>query len=52
MTRDPTATVHLYQGGPTVGMQHERIQDGKIVSYHTYYDQLGLLTQLGLMGGS
>jgi len=21
-----------------------------IVSYHTYYDQLGLLTQLGLMG--
>jgi ketosteroid isomerase-like protein len=27
-----------------------RVQDGKIVSYHTYYDQLGLLTQLGLMG--
>ncbi len=27
-----------------------RIQHGKIVSYHTYYDQLGLLTQLGLMG--
>jgi ketosteroid isomerase-like protein len=24
-------------------------RDGKIVSYHTYYDQLGLLTQLGLM---
>jgi steroid delta-isomerase-like uncharacterized protein len=27
-----------------------RVRDGKIVSYHTYYDQLGLLTQLGLMG--
>jgi steroid delta-isomerase-like uncharacterized protein len=27
-----------------------RAQDGKIVSYHTYYDQLGLLTQLGVMG--
>jgi ketosteroid isomerase-like protein len=27
-----------------------RVQDGKIVSYHTFYDQLGLLTQLGLMG--
>lgn len=26
-----------------------RVQSGKIVSYHTYYDQLGLLTQLGLM---
>lgn len=25
-----------------------RVQDGKIVSYHTYYDQLGLLSQLGL----
>jgi ketosteroid isomerase-like protein len=25
-----------------------RVQRGKIVSYHTYYDQLGLLTQLGL----
>ena len=24
-------------------------RDGKITSYHTYYDQLGLLTQLGLM---
>ncbi len=24
-----------------------RVEDGKIVSYHTYYDQLGLLTQLG-----
>ena len=27
-----------------------RVRDGVIVSYHTYYDQLGLLTQLGLMG--
>jgi steroid delta-isomerase-like uncharacterized protein len=27
-----------------------RVTDGKIASYHTYYDQLGLLTQLGLMG--
>ena len=26
-----------------------RVQDGRIVSYHTYYDQLGMLTQLGLM---
>ena len=26
-----------------------RVSAGKIVSYHTYYDQLGLLTQLGLM---
>jgi steroid delta-isomerase-like uncharacterized protein len=26
-----------------------RVVDGAIVSYHTYYDQLGLLTQLGLM---
>jgi ketosteroid isomerase-like protein len=26
------------------------VEDGKIVAYHTYYDQLGLLTQLGLMG--
>jgi steroid delta-isomerase-like uncharacterized protein len=26
-----------------------RVQDGKIVSYRTYYDQLGMLTQLGLM---
>ncbi len=24
-------------------------RDSKITSYHTYYDQLGLLTQLGLM---
>ena len=29
-----------------------RVRDGKIVSYHTYYDQLGLLTQLGLLGES
>lgn len=28
-----------------------RVHDGKIVSYHTYYDQLGLLTQLGLIDG-
>ncbi len=27
-----------------------RVRNGRIVSYHTYYDQLGLLTQLGLMG--
>jgi steroid delta-isomerase-like uncharacterized protein len=27
-----------------------RVDDGKIVAYHTYYDQLGMLTQLGLMG--
>jgi len=26
-----------------------RVRNGKVVSYHTYYDQLGLLTQLGLM---
>jgi ketosteroid isomerase-like protein len=25
------------------------VRNGKLVSYHTYYDQLGLLTQLGLM---
>jgi steroid delta-isomerase-like uncharacterized protein len=25
-----------------------RVRGGKIVSYHTYYDQLGLLTQLGV----
>jgi ketosteroid isomerase-like protein len=29
-----------------------RVRDQKIVAYHTYYDQLGLLTQLGLMEGS
>jgi ketosteroid isomerase-like protein len=28
------------------------VRNGKIVSYHTYYDQLGMLTQLGLMGDS
>jgi ketosteroid isomerase-like protein len=27
-----------------------QVKDGKIASYHTYYDQLGLMTQLGLMG--
>ena len=27
-----------------------RVRAGKIVSYHTYYDQLGLFDQLGLMG--
>jgi ketosteroid isomerase-like protein len=26
-----------------------RVESGKIVAYHTYYAQLGLLTQLGLM---
>jgi ketosteroid isomerase-like protein len=26
-----------------------RVEADKIVSYHTYYDQLGLFTQLGLM---
>ena len=26
-----------------------RVRDGKVVAYHTYYDQLGFLTQLGLM---
>ena len=26
-----------------------RVRDGEIVAYHTYYDQLGLLTQLGLI---
>ena len=26
-----------------------RVEGGAIVSYHTYYDQLSLLTQLGLM---
>lgn len=25
------------------------VREGEIVSYHTYYDELGLLTQLGLM---
>ncbi|MGO9884557.1 MAG: ester cyclase [Solirubrobacteraceae bacterium] len=27
-----------------------RVSDGMIVAYHTYYDQFGLLTQLGLIG--
>ena len=27
-----------------------RVRDGVIVSYHTYYDQLGVLAQLGLIG--
>jgi steroid delta-isomerase-like uncharacterized protein len=26
-----------------------RVHDGRIVEYRTYYDQVGLLTQLGLM---
>jgi predicted ester cyclase len=28
------------------------IRNAKIVSYHTHYDQLGMLTQLGLMGSA
>jgi ketosteroid isomerase-like protein len=28
-----------------------QVRNGKIASYHTYYDQLGLTTQLGLMDG-
>jgi len=39
--------------GATVGLRFadiSRIVDGRIVSYHTYYDQLGLLDQLGLAG--
>jgi ketosteroid isomerase-like protein len=39
--------------GATVDLRFadvSRVRDGKIVAYHTYYDQLGLLTQLGLMG--
>jgi ketosteroid isomerase-like protein len=38
--------------GSTVDLRFadiSRVRDGKIVAYHTYYDQLGLLTQLGLM---
>ena len=38
--------------GATVDLRFadvSRVRDGKIVAYHTYYDQLGLLTQLGLM---
>ena len=29
-----------------------RVSDGKIASYHTYYDQVALLSQLGLMDDS
>jgi ketosteroid isomerase-like protein len=39
--------------GATVDLRFadvSRVRDGKIVAYHTYYDQLGLLGQLGLMG--
>ena len=25
-----------------------RVRDGRIASYHTYYDQLGMLEQLGV----
>jgi ketosteroid isomerase-like protein len=38
--------------GATVDLRFadvSRARNGKIVSYHTYYDQLGLLTQLGVM---
>ncbi|HEX2587181.1 MAG TPA: nuclear transport factor 2 family protein [Gaiellales bacterium] len=38
--------------GATVDLRFadvSRARNGKIVSYHTYYDQLGLLTQLGIM---
>lgn len=38
--------------GATVDLRFadvSRVREGKIVAYHTYYDQLGLLTQLGLM---
>jgi steroid delta-isomerase-like uncharacterized protein len=38
--------------GATVDLRFtdvSRVRDGKIVAYHTYYDQLGLLTQLGLI---
>lgn len=37
--------------GATVDLRFadvSRVREGKIVAYHTYYDQLGLLTQLGL----
>jgi len=39
--------------GATVDLRFadvSRVQGGEIVAYHTYYDQLALLTQLGLMG--
>lgn len=38
--------------GATVDLRFADVscaRDGKIVSYHTYYDQLGLLQQLGVM---
>ncbi len=38
--------------GATVDLRFadvSRVRDRKIVAYHTYYDRLGLLTQLGLM---
>jgi ketosteroid isomerase-like protein len=38
--------------GATVDLRFtdvSHVDGGVIVSYHTYYDQLGLLTQLGLM---
>src|SRR5262245_57691685 len=38
--------------GATVDLRFadvSRVRDGKIVSYHTYYDQLGFLQQLGVM---
>ena len=40
--------------GATVDLRFadvSRAHGGKIISYHTYYDQLGLLTQLGIMEG-
>jgi ketosteroid isomerase-like protein len=36
--------------GATVDLRFadvSRVRDREIVAYHTYYDQLGLLTQLG-----
>jgi ketosteroid isomerase-like protein len=41
--------------GKTVDLRFadfSRVTEGKIASYHTYYDQVGLLTQLGLMDAS
>ena len=38
--------------GATVDLRFadvSRVEGGKIVAYHTYYDQLGLLQQLGIM---
>ncbi|HEY1775588.1 MAG TPA: ester cyclase [Solirubrobacteraceae bacterium] len=38
--------------GATVDLRFadlSRVRDGTIIAYHTYHDQLGLLTQLGLM---